>query len=428
MKRTVENIAETKVKVTIIVDSHELADAEKVALVQLAKTVSVPGFRKGKVPASVVAKHVEPTVLQEKILDTAISKAVAEAFIGEDIQALERPQVEVTKYVPSDMLEFTAEAEILPKVTLGDYKKLSVKKAAVKAEDAEVDEVVERMRQGFAEKKPVERAAAMGDDVVIDFVGKKDGEPFDGGAAQDFRLTLGSGQFIPGFEEGVVGHTAGEEFDIDLAFPDDYHAEALAGQKVVFTVTLKAVEESLLPELSDELAKKAGPFETLQALRDDISREILANKEREAGEKYKDDLLDALVAKSEVIAPEVLIADHMRSIEQDFSQNLLYRGLTIENYLRTNNFKDEDDWREKEVKPAAERRVKASMVLNELSRAEKVTVTEEEIDAHVEQHKQQYAKNPQAAAQLSTPEARRDIANHFVLEKTIERLVELNTK
>ena len=426
MKTTVKNLSDTKVELTITLNATALADAEKVALVKLSQTVKVPGFRKGKVPASVAAKHVDQQALQEQLLDDAISKAVAEAFMAEKIQALDRPAVDIKKYVPGDLLEFTAEVDVLPPVTLGDYKKLSVKaeKTAVKA--ADIDDVIERMRQGFAEKKDVERAAKDGDETVIDFVGKKDDVPFDGGTGTDYTLKLGSGQFIPGFEEGIVGHKAGETFDLELEFPADYHAKELAGQKVVFTTTLKKVVELVLPKVDDELAKKAGDFKTIQDLKDDIKREIETQKEREANDKLKDDLINALIEKSTVPAPEVLVADQMRSIEQDFSQNLMYRGLDLHTYLDANGFKDEDDWREKEVKPTAIKRTQAGLVLNELSKAENISATDAEIDEHVEVHKRQYANNPEVLKQFETAEVRRDIANHYITEKTIERLVTLN--
>jgi trigger factor len=414
------------VQLTITVDANELAAAEQVALVKLSQSVKVPGFRKGKVPASVAAKHVEPQALQEQLLDDAISKAVAEAFIAEKIQALDRPMVDVKKYVPGDLLEFTAEVDILPAVKLGDYKKLTSKVAKVNVAAADVDDVIERMRQGFAEKKEVERAAKEGDETVIDFVGKKDGVAFDGGAGTDYTLKLGSNQFIPGFEEGIVGHKPGEEFDLELEFPKDYHAKDLAGEKVVFTTTLKKVIELALPKADDELAKKAGDFKTMQELKDDIKREITTQKEREANDKLKDDLIAELIEKSEVPVPEILVTDQMRSIEQDFAQNLMYRGLDLTTYLTTNGFKDEDEWREKEVKPAATKRTQAGLVLAELSKAENVTATDEEIDEHVEVHKRQYANSPEALKQFESPEVRRDIGNHYVTEKTIERLVTLN--
>ena len=426
MKTTVKNLSPTKVHVTISVDAEALADAEKVALVKLSNSVKVPGFRKGKVPASVAAKHVEPQALQEQLLDDAISKAVAEAFVAEKIQALDRPAVEITKYVPGEQLEFTAEVEVLPPVKLGDYKKLGKKVAKVSVTAEEVNDVIERMRQGFAEKTEVTRKAKEGDETVIDFIGKKGDVAFDGGTGTDFTLVLGSNQFIPGFEEGIVGHKAGEEFDLELEFPKDYHAADLAGQKVTFTTTLKKVLEPQLPDIDDALAVKAGEFKTLEELKASIKAEITTQKEAEAADKLKDELIGELIAVSEVPAPEVLVADQMRSIEQDFAQNLMYRGLDLVSYLTSNGFADEDEWREKEVKPAATRRTQAGLVLSELTKAEKITATDDEIDEHVEVHKRQYANNPQVLAQFETVEVRNDIANHFITEKAIERLVELN--
>ena len=426
METTLKYLSDTKVALTITVGALELGEAEQVALVKLSKTTKVPGFREGKVPASIVAKHVNPQALQEQILDDAISRAVAEAFVREKLQPLDRPNVEVKKFVPGEILEFTADVEVLPKVELGDYKKLAAKQEKVTVTAKEVDETLERMRAGQATKTEVTRAAQEGDEVVIDFVGKKDDVAFDGGTATDYTLKLGAGQFIPGFEEGIVGNKLDETFDLNLDFPKDYHSSDLAGTKVVFTVTLKKILESTLPEVNDEFAKNAGPFESLKELKDDIKHELTKQKEQTGGEKFKDALITELVEKSKVPVPEILVEDQMRSIERDFEQNLMYQGLAIESYLNTNGFKDIEEWREKEVRPTALKRVQAGLVLAELTNAEKVNATDAEIDEHVEVHKQQYLSNPEALKQFETPEVRRDIANHFITEKTIQHLVELN--
>ena len=278
MDTTLTYLSDTKVQLTIVVGAKELAEAEAVALTKLSKTVKVAGFRAGKVPAAVAAKNVSPQALQEQTLDDALSRAVAEAFMSNNLQALDRPAVEVKKFVPKELLEFTAECEVLPKVELGDYKKLSAKREKVSVSAKEVDETLERMRTGMAEKKEVTRAAKDGDEVVIDFVGKNDGVAFDGGTATDYTLKLGAGQFIPGFEEGIVGHKVGETFDLDLAFPADYHAAELAGSKVVFTTTLNKIQELALPKLDDAFAKKAGPFKNLDELMADIKSELTKQK------------------------------------------------------------------------------------------------------------------------------------------------------
>lgn len=426
MKTTVKKLSDTKVELTISLGSEELSAAEQVALTKMAADVKVPGFRKGKVPVSVAAKHVNPAALQEQTLDNALSKAVAEAFMAEKIQALDRPAVDVKKFVPGQELEFTAEVEIIPPVKLGNYKKLKAKRQAVKVEDKEVEEIITRMRENFTEKTEVKRAAKEGDEAVIDFTGKKDDVPFDGGAAKDFALKLGSGQFIPGFEEGVVGHKAGETFDLKLTFPKDYHAKELAGADVVFTVTLHKVNELSLPEVNDEFAAKCGPFTSVDELKADIKREIIAQKEREADEKLKDDLVGELAEASKVALPELLIDDQIRSIEQDLMQNLMYRGLTLDSYLQTQKFTDKDDWRAKEARPAAEKRVKAGLVLAELSKELGVEVSHEELSTQIEAMKQQYGRDPKIAERFNDPNVHRDIANRMITDKTVEQLIELN--
>lgn len=427
METKLTYLTDTKVSLTITVGAKELDDAAQVALIKLSKTTKVPGFRAGKVPASIAAKHVNPQALQEQTLDDAISRAVAEAFLAEKLQPLDRPSVEVKKFVPGEQLEFSAEVEVLPKVEIGDYKHLSAKQEKVSITAKEIDETLERMRAGFATKKEVTRAAIDGDEVVIDFVGKKDDVAFDGGTATDYTLKLGANQFIPGFEDGIVGHNVGETFDLDLAFPKDYHAADLAGTTVVFTTTLHKITEAELPTLDDAFAKQAGPFKNMTELKDDIKRELTDQKEKQTGEKFKDALIAELVEKSKVPVPEILIADQMRSIERDFEQNLLYQGLAIDAYITNNGFKDIEDWREKEVRPTALRRVQAGLVLAELTIAEKISATDEEVTEHVEVHKQQYLNNPEALKQFETEEVRRDIANHFVTEKTIEQLIAFNS-
>jgi trigger factor len=426
MKTTVKKLSDTKVELTISLGSEELSAAEQVALTKMAADVKVPGFRKGKVPVSVAAKHVNPAALQEQTLDNALSKAVAEAFMAEKIQALDRPAVDVKKFVPGQELEFTAEVEIIPPVKLGNYKKLKAKRQAVKVEDKEVEEIITRMRENFTEKTEVKRAAKEGDEAVIDFTGKKDDVPFDGGAAKDFALKLGSGQFIPGFEEGVIGHKAGETFDLKLTFPKDYHAKELAGADVVFTVTLHKINELSLPEVNDEFAAKCGPFTSVDELKADIKREITAQKEREADEKLKDELVGELAEASKVALPELLIDDQIRSIEQDLMQNLMYRGLTLDSYLQTQKFTDKDDWRAKEARPAAEKRVKAGLVLAELSKELGVEVSHEELSTQIETMKQQYGKDPKIAERFNDPNVHRDIANRMITDKTVEKLIELN--
>jgi trigger factor len=427
MKTNVKHLSDTRVELTISLGKDELAAAEQVALTKLAKNIKAPGFRKGKIPAGVAVKHVDPEALAQQTLEDALSKAVAESYMNEKIQALDRPAVEVKKYVPKTELEFTAEAEILPKITLGDYKKLKVETKKITVIAKEVDEIVERMRANMGEKKQVERTPKTGDEVQIDFVGKKDGVPFDGGTATGYELKLGSNTFIPGFEEQIAGKKIGDTFDVDLEFPADYRVEDLAGAKVVFTVTLHEVYENVLPEVNDEFAAKAGPFTSVAELKDDIKRELTAQKEREAKELQKDELVKQLVEVSKVPVPEVLLKDQAESIERDMTQNLTYQGLTLDQYLKDKGFENKEKWLETEVNKAAMKRVQAGLALSELSKIEKIEATTAELDEQLANYKKQYANNPQMVEQLNGPDARRDIANRLLTDKTVERLLELNT-
>ena len=426
MKTTIKQLSDTKLEVTISLGVKELDDAHKVALSKLAKTVKVPGFRKGKVPMAVAEKNIDPQALQEQLLDDAVSKAVAASFIEHEIQALERPSVDVKKYVAGESLEFTAEAEVLPKVTLGDYRNLKSKAEAATITAKEVDEVIERIQKGFATKKEVTRGAILGDETVIDFVGKKDDVAFDGGTGTDYNLTLGSQSFIPGFEEGIVGHKPGETFDINLKFPADYHVTELKGQKVTFTTTLKSITELELPKVDDDFAAKAGPFKTAVEMKADIKREVKAQKEREAIEKLKEALAEELAEVSKVPIPEALIHDQVHSLQRDVQQNLQYQGMTLEQYLENLGL-TADEWHDStELREQATTRVKIGLVLAELSKVEKIQATADELAEHIELYRKQYANNPEALKQFEQVEVQRDIANRLITEKTVERLIELN--
>ncbi|TAH32048.1 trigger factor [Candidatus Saccharibacteria bacterium] len=428
MKYTAKKLSDTRTKITVTLEEGELKQARALALKHLAPQVKVPGFRKGKVPAGVVEKNIDPTTLANEVVEHAINTAINDIAASEDYRILDRPNVDLKDFKPYESLEFEAEMELLPEVTLGDYKKLKVKREAVTIDAKEIDEVMQRVRQQFAEKKQVKRAAKEGDEVVIDFVGKKDGEAFDGGTSSDYALTLGSGTFIPGFEEAIVDHETGEKFDVPLTFPKDYHAEHLKGAEVVFEVTLTKINEVVLPEVNDELAQKAGGFKTAQELTDDIKREVTAQKEKTADDNYKDALVEALVSVSKVPVPQLLVDDQVRSIERDALQNLMYRGMTAEQYIASQGYKDHDEWREKEFTVAAKRRVQAGLALAELSKVEDILVGQDELSARHAAMLEQYKNNPDVVKQLDTPESRRDLANRLLTEKTVDRLMELNEK
>ncbi len=426
MKTKLKNISDVKVELTIYLGAEELKAAEQVALTKLAKEVKIEGFRKGKAPLEMVAAQVDPNLLNQETLENALSKSVAEAFLKEKVQAINRPEVDVKKFIPGTELEFTATTEIMPKVELGDYKKLGVKKEAVKVSKKEVKETIDRILKNFAEKKKVEREAKNGDEVVIDFLGKKDGVAFDGGKAEKFPLELGSKSFIPGFEEGLIGKKAGDELSLDLEFPKDYHAKDLAGAKVVFEVKIHEVRENVEPEINEEFLSKLGDFKTKEEFEKQIEEDLKTQKQAEADEKFKDELVKKLAEVSKVPVPEILLEDQKRSIEMDMQQNLMYSGLSLEDYLERMG-KTREEWLEKDVKEAAEMRVKSGLALAELSKVEKVKSDTKELDARITQLKEQYGNSKEVQKQLSTDDVRRNLANQILTEKTIDLLVKFNS-
>lgn len=428
MKTTVDTISETRIKITGALDASELEAAKEVALVRLGKDVKASGFRKGKAPIKVVEKSVSSEKLAEAVIDAALNKAIADAYMEQKVRPLERPQVEITKFVPEQELEFTAEGDIMPEFTLADYKKLKApKQKAVKVAKKEVDEIIERIQRDTATKEPVERAAKNGDEVIIDFVGKIDGEAFDGGAGEQTPLTLGEGRFIPGFEEQIVGHKKGDAFDVTVTFPKDYHASQLADKEAVFEVKLGEVNEVKMHKADDELAAKAGPYTSIDELRADIEKEIGAKQQQEQDDILRDSLVNQLAEASKIAVPSVLRQDQLDSMKKDMQQNLMYRGMTLEQYFEMQGFKDEADWVEKEAGKVAEDRVRAGLALARLADELKITADEDELAARISQMKQQYANNPKMAERFDEPGVQQNIANNMRTEAALNKLVELNT-
>lgn len=420
-----KKISDTEVKLTIALDKANLHDAEAKALKELAPSVTAKGFRKGKVPTGVAKKLLDPATLSNRVIEIAINKALFDTFEQEKLHPLDQPKVDITKFVPEQELEFNATVSIVPEIKLPDYKNLKVKKTTTKLTDKDVDDLLVRIQDGFASDELVDRPAKKGDKVVIDFKGYINDEPFDGGAATDYSLELGSGQFIPGFEDGIVGKKAGERFDLKLKFPKNYHAKNLAGQSVVFTTSLKKVLEPQKPAIDDELAKKAGDFKNLDELKADIRNNLIIQKEEEAESKYRNDLVDELGKKTKVAIPEVLKNDQIDSLKRETIQNLMYQGMTLENYLSTID-KTEADWIKTELEPLAIARVKSGLAIAEISKLEHIEVADTEVDEQLSKLKTQYANSPDAIKQLENPIVWRDLRNNILTSKTIDKIVELN--
>ena len=425
MKAKAKKLSDSRIELTVTLDAKDLKPAKEKAITKLAKELKVEGFRKGKVPAEVAKKFIPENDLNAEAADIAVRTTVIDAFKEVEKSPLVLPSVNVTKYVPDETLEYTATADIIPEVKLGDYKKLDVKKPESKVTDKEVKEVLENISTSFAEKKVAKKAAELGDEVIIDFVGKKDGEAFNGGSAKDYKLVLGSNTFIPGFEDGIVGHEPGDKFDLKLTFPKDYGVSDLAGAKTVFEVLLKQVNEVKKAKIDDELAKKCGPFKNLDELKADIKKNLAAQNEHKQNEKFKDDLINALVKKSKVSAPEILIDDQMRMIRDDISRNAASQGMSFEEFLEANH-ETVESW-EKEARKVAETRVKASLVLQSLAVKEKITVSDDLVAAKLAELRDVYKKSPDALKSLKDPNVKIDIKNRMIIEATLDYLVKVNS-
>lgn len=425
MKTKVKKLSDSRIEITVTLDNKDLKPAKEKALKKLAKEIKVEGFRKGKVPTEVAEKFIPENDLNAETIDLAVRSTVIEAFQKESKSPLAIPNVNVTKYVPGESAEYTATADIVPEIKLCDFKKLDVKKPEAKVAAKDINEVLNNLAGSFADKKVVRRAAKLDDEVVIDFIGKKDGEAFQGGSAKDYKLVLGSKTFIPGFEDSIVGHEVGDKFELNLTFPKDYGVKDLAGTKTVFEVLLKQINEITKAPIDDEMAKKCGPFKTLQELKDDIKKNLQAQNEHRLNDKFKDDLVKALVKKSTVPAPEILIDDQMRAIRDDITRNASAQGMEFEAFLKANG-ETVESW-EKEARKVAEMRVKGSLALQTLAVENKITVSDEEVAAKIAELKDVYKKSPEALKSLKDPNVKMDIRNRLIIEKTLDFLVKANS-
>lgn len=414
---------DTKVTLTITADEKELQAIKNRVLEALASQQgSIPGFRKGKAPIAMVEKQLDPAVLQSEFLQEAINDLYIQASVKEQLRQAGQPQVDVKKFVPYTTLEFTAEVEVIGKITLPDYKKVAIDKKEVKVTDKDVDDVIESLLTRDAEKKEVSRAAKNGDEAVIDFTGvdTKTKEAIAGADGKEYPLTLGSNTFIPGFEPEIVGLKPGDEKTFDIVFPKDYGTKALQGKKVTFTVKVHKVNEVALPKLDDAFAAKIGPFKSVKELKDDIKKHVQADKERAAQQDFDNELVKKIAEKTTVALPKSVIDDQIQRMEQEERQNLMYRGQTWQEHLKEEGMTEEEH-REKN-RSEAELRVKAGLVLSEIAEKEKLDVTPEELEVQIQLLKGQYGSDEKMQAELDNPQNHRDIASRILTQKTVDTL------
>lgn len=423
MKQKMDKKAPDSVELKIEVDEADIAPLKRQVLQNLGAKLKVKGFREGKAPADVVEKELSSNYVQQQVLEAAINRFYGMAASNEKLRAFDQPEINIESWVPYTELKYTAIVPIIPDFKLPDVSKIKVPLKVEKVADKQIAEVLDRLTLQMAEKKEVKRAAKNGDEAWIDFKGvDKDGEDIKGADGKEYPLALGSNTFIPGFEDEVVGLKPGDEKTFDITFPKDYHAANLANAKVKFTVKVNKVKEVVKAKIDDELAKKMGPFESLAKLKEDIKKQLEDENQQQAERKHREEALSALVDKTKLTPPAKLVESIAESIRRDFMQNLLQRGLTKQEYLKQQK-QTEEEFEKTDVMPNAEKRAKTSLVLAELADAEKIQVSKDELEKTHEGMKERYKDNADMLKALDSPEARGDIANQILTEKTIEHLV-----
>lgn len=421
MKISIKQSNSTSTTLIVVVDKAELTPIRQRVLKRAGKELKIQGFRKGTAPIDVVEKNIDPKSLADDFFNEAIPQLVTEALTKQDIRAVVPPAVSITKFVPYESMELEVIAEYVGSVKMPDYKKMSKSIPAVKNDPEDVNNVLKRIKMDMAERKDVNRASKDGDQVWIDFTGvDAKGAEVPGASGKDYPLILGSNTFIPGFEKNLVGVKKGQELTFTLTFPADYNVKALAKKKVTFTCQVKNVQSLTIPEINDEIAKKIGPYKTKEELLSDIDKQLLLDKQKRAVTEVENEIIQEITDKSEIEIPSSMIAEQVQRLVTDHTQNLLYRGLSYEQWLEAE--KTTDEKYRASLEAEALKRLKGGIVLSEIAKQQGLVASEAEIDAMLAQYAAQYASDPQMQQQLKQPEARRDISARILTDKSIEHL------
>ena len=376
-----------KAKVVVEIDKPEFEQALNKAYAKCRKDIMLPGFRKGKAPRKMVESMYGATVFYEDAVNEIFPEIYTTAIVDQQLKAVGSPSVSNMDTPDEGGVVLTIETELYPEVTLGQYKGIEVPKREVKVEESEVDAEVNRMAERNARIETVDRAAQMGDTVVIDFEGFEGGKPFQGGKAEDYSLTLGSGSFIPGFEEALVGAVAGEERDVNVTFPENY-AKELAGKPAVFKCKVHEVKESIKPELDDEFAKDVCEFDTLDALKNDIRERFTKSREEQNERAFESSAVQLAAANMTCNVPACMIDEQVDHQIEQFAYQLQSQGMKMEDYTKMIGG-DLSSLRQS-MRPMAEQTVRSDILLSEIARAENLEVTDEEVEEELKKLAEQY--------------------------------------
>ena len=425
MKVTVENGENQQVTLTIEVEAAEVNKAVEQACKRLANRVSIPGFRKGKAPRMIVERHVGKDAVLQEAFDIVAPKALSKAFDEQKIDPVTRPSVDIETLEEGKDLVFKATVTPRPEVKLGDYKGLNVPKNKVNITDEDVEKQLKTFqdRQGKLVDAPEGAEVKDGDFTTLDFKGFVDGEAFDGGEGKDYPLQIGSNSFIPGFEDQLVGAKIGEERDVNVKFPEEYHAKELAGKDATFKCTIRSIKTKELPAIDDELAKKVSKFETLDELKADIRKNLEENAERTAENDQKSAAIEMATNNITVDIPAVMIDNRVTAMIQEMAMRLEQQGMKLEQYLQyagTDIAKLREQYRE-----TAEKNVKTDLMLEEVAKAEDIKVEAKDLDEEVAAMAAAYGATPQQVQKIIKEQGRiGDLAASVLRKKTAQFIID----
>lgn len=427
MSVQVEKLEKSMAKLTIEVSAEELEKALQNAFLKNKNKISVPGFRKGKVPRQMIEKMYGPEIFYEDAANELIPDAYEQAVeeCGEDI--VSSPAIDVTQIKKGEPFIFTAEVALKPPVKLGKYKGVKVEKADTEVTEEEVDAKINQERESNARNIEVtDRAVKDGDMTVLDFEGFVDGTAFEGGKGENYPLTIGSGAFIPGFEEQLVGAEIGKEVEVNVTFPEDYQAEELKGKAAVFKCTIKEIKEKELPALDDEFASEVSEFDTLEEYKADIKAKLTEEKVKEAKDAKEAAVIEAIVNDSDMEIPEAMLTTQQRQMVDEFAQRIQMQGLSLDQYFQFTG--STYDKMIEQVRPQAEKRIKSRLVLEEIVKAEKIEASEEdyeeELKVMAEAYQMEVDKVKEMLPEKSVSQIKADIAVRKAAEFAVENAKE----
>ena len=413
MSLQVEKLEKNMAKLTIEVSAEDLDKAMEKAYQKQKSRISLPGFRKGKAPRKMIESMYGKGVFMEDAVNSLVPQEYTKALGECDLEIVSQPEINVTQMEPGKALIFTADVAVKPEVTLGDYKGVEVPKSEIAVTDEEVDAEVKKEQDKNARTVAVEdRAAANGDITTIDFEGFVDGVAFDGGKGTDYALTLGSGTFIPGFEDQLVGANAGDHVEVKVTFPEEYHAKELAGKEAVFQCDVKKIETKEVPELDDEFAKDVSEFDTLAEYKEDVKKKLTEKKEKEARTAKENAAVDKAIENAQMDIPELMTKTECRQMMDDFSRRMQQQGLSMEQYFQFTG--QSMDKMMEDMKPQALKRIQTRLVLEKVAEAENIQPSEEEITEEIQKmadaYKMEADKIREAIGESGLEQMKKDMA------------------